>query len=293
MYKDFFGFAREPFPLHSDPEPIFLTESHIAILGSLIFGITEKKGGFLLLTGRKGIGKTSFIHHLMHTLDPNIKVIFVPGSRTFLEILEMILRELKLRPDKKSKGAMLAQLQNYVSQKPAPHEALLIILDQAHELGRETLEDVRLLGNPDPRRTIPFQEILVALPEIEQKLNSWDLRQLKQRIVLKRSLGPLTEEESRRYIEFQLKSAGGDGKEIYTPEAISLICLYGKGIPRIINLLGQITLCTGYGLSKRKIDRSVCQEIFSILQKGKSPVWQKVRSSMDGLIGTWRPRLRS
>ncbi len=293
MYKDFFGFAREPFPLHSDPEPIFLTENHLAILGSLIYGITEKKGGFLLLTGRKGIGKTSLIHHLMHTLDPKIKIIFVPGARTFPEILEMILQALELRPDKKGKGAMLAQVQKYISQKPAPHKALLIILDQAQELDRETLEEVRLLGNPDPRRTIPFQEILVALPEIEEKLNSFDLRQLKQRIVLKRSLDPLAEEESRRYIEFQLKTAGGDGREIYTPEAISLICLYGKGIPRTINLLGQITLCTGYGLSKRKIDGSVCQEIFSILQKEKSPLWQKVRSSMDGFIGSWRPRFRS
>ncbi len=293
MYKDFFGFAREPFPLHSGPEPIFLTENHLAILGSLIYGVTEKRGGLLLLTGRKGIGKTTLIHRLMHLLDPRIKTIFIPGSRTFPEILEAVLQELEIGPDKRSKGAMLAQVETYVSQNPAPYKALLIILDQAHELDRETLEEVRLLGNPDPRRTIPFQEILVALPEIEEKLNSWDLRQLKQRIVLKRCLDPFTEEESRRYIEFQLKSAGGNGGDIYTPDALSLLCSYGKGIPRIINLLGQMTLCTGYGLSKRKIDASVWQEIFSVLQRETFPAWPRVRRAIEAFIASVHPKLRS
>jgi general secretion pathway protein A len=287
MFKEFYSFSENPFTLEADPRFFFLTESHRKLLFSLMYGIKEKKG-FTLLLGETGTGKTTFIRHLLSMLGPHIKVIpiFAP-PKTFDELLEVILRELKLPLEEGNGNSRLFQLNEYLYQRSAQNQSLLVIVDEAQNLSKELLEQLRQLCNPDPIRPAFLQGFLVGKPDIADKLDSWDLRALKQRIVMRRQLGPLSEEESRRYIEHRLKAVGSNLEAIFTPEAAALICRHSRGIPRVIHMLCYLALSTGYVLSQKKMDGPFIKRILPLLQTQKPSLSQRMESLgrifMDGL----------
>jgi general secretion pathway protein A len=258
MFEDFYGLSEEPFALNPDPRFFFLTQAHSDVLKLMVYGIAERRG-FILLTGEKGTGKTAFIQHLLQTLDPNTKAIsFQQPPKSFTQLLEVLQQSLKLPLGERNKGAMLRQFNDYLSRGAGQHENLAIIADNAQDLSKEFLEELRLLWNPHPGR---LQEVFVGRPEIENKLNSWELRQLKQRISIRCRLKPLTEDESLRYIEHRLNKVGGRIAEIFTPEALSLICRYAGGIPGNINTLCTQALWAGYNFSKKTVLPSFVEEI--------------------------------
>ena len=289
MFKEFYGFSEDPFTLESDPRFFFLTESHRKVLFSLMYGITETKG-FTLLLGETGTGKTTFIRHLLSMLGPHIKAIpiFAPPE-TFDELLEVILRELKLPLEEGNGNSKLWRLNEYLYQRSAQNEILLIIVDEAQNLSKELLEQLRQLCNPDPIRPRFLQGFLVGKPDIADKLDSWDLRALKTRIVMRRQLGPLTDEESRQYIEHRLKEVGSSLEAIFTPEAAALICRHSRGIPRVIHMLCYLALSTGYVLSQKKIDAPFIKRILPLLRTQKPSVSQRLES----LAGIFIDRLRN
>ncbi len=272
MYKEFYNFSEDPFAIEPDPRFFFLTENHRKVLFSLVYGITETKG-FNLLLGEAGTGKTTFIRHLLSMLGPHIKAIpiFDP-PKTFDELLLAVLRELKLPLEQGNGSSRLGQLNEYLYQRSAQNESLLIIVDEAQNLSKELLEQLRLLCNPDPIRPRFLQGFLVGEPGIADKLDSWDLRALKQRIVIRRQLRPLTEEESQQYIEHRLKEARSNPEAIFTPEAAALICRHSRGIPRVIHILCYLALSTGYVLSQKKIDVQLIERIFPLLDTKKKSV---------------------
>jgi general secretion pathway protein A len=278
MFKEFYSFSEDPFALEPDPRFFFLTESHRKVLFSLMYGITETKG-FILLLGETGTGKTTLIRHLLSMLGPHIKAIpiFAP-PKTFDELLEVILRVLKLPLEGGNGNSRLWQLNEYLYQRSAQNETLLIIVDEAQNLSKELLEQLRLLCNPDPIKPRFLRGFLVGKPDIADKLDSWDLRALKTRIVMRRQLGPLTEEESRRYIEHRLKEVGSRLEAIFTPEAAALICRHSRGIPRAIHMLCYLALSTGYVLSQKKIDAPFIKRILPLLHTQKPSVSQRMES---------------
>jgi general secretion pathway protein A len=284
MFKKFYGFSEDPFTLEPDPRFFFLTESHRKVLFSLMYGITEKKG-FTLLLGETGTGKTTLIHHLLSRLGPHIKAIpiFAP-PKTFDELLEVILRELKLPLEEGNGKSRLWQLNEYLYQRSSQNETLLIIVDEVQNLSKEFLEQLRQLCNPDPIRPRFLQGFLVGKPDIANKLDSWDLRALKQRIVMRRQLGPLTEEESRRYIEHRLNEVGSSLETIFTPEAAALICRHSRGIPRVIHMLCSLALSTGFVLSQKKIDALFIKRILPLLHTQKPSVSQRMESLARNFI---------
>jgi general secretion pathway protein A len=292
MFKEFYSFSEDPFTLEPDPRFFFLTESHRKLLSSLMYGITEKRG-FTLLLGETGTGKTTFIRHLLSMLGPQIKAIpiFSP-PKTFDELLEVILRELKLPVEEGNGNSRLRQLNEYLYHRSAQNETLLIIVDEAQNLSKELLEQLRQLCNPDPIRPRFLQGFLVGKPDIADKLDCWDLRALKQRIVMRRQLGPLTEEESRWYIAHRLKEVGSSLEAIFTPEAAALICRHSRGIPRVIHTLCYLALSTGYVLSQKKIDARFIKRILPLLHTQKPSVSQRMESLarifMDRLCNTPR-----
>jgi general secretion pathway protein A len=292
MLKEFYNFSEYPFALEPDPRYLFLTEDLRKILFSLVYGITGTKG-FTLLLGEKGTGKTTFICHLLSMLGRHIKAIpiFVP-PKTFDELVEVVLRELKLPLEEGSGKSRLWQLNEYLYRKPAPNETLLIIVDEAQNLSKECLEQLRLLCNPDPVRPQSLQGFLVGEPDLTDKLDSWDLRALKQRIVIRRQLKPLTEEDSRKYIEHRLKEVGSSLEEIFTAEAAVLICRHSQGLPPVINTICYIALSTGYVCSQRMIDGPLVERILPLLGTQKPtvshPMESRARPLIDRLANTPR-----
>jgi general secretion pathway protein A len=274
MFEEFYSFSEDPFALEPDPRFFFLTENHKKVLLHLVYGITEAKG-FTLLLGETGTGKTTFIRHLLSMLGLHINAIpiFDP-PKTFDDFLEVILRELNLPLEEGNGSSRLWQLNEYLYQKSAQNETLLIILDEAQNLSKEFLEQLRLLCSPDPVRPRFLQGFLVGEPDIADKLDSWDLRALKQRIVIRRKLRPLTEEESRQYIEHRLREVGSSLEEVFTPEAAALICRHSRGIPRLIHILCYLALSTAYVLSQKKIDAPLIERILPLLDTQKASVPQ-------------------
>jgi general secretion pathway protein A len=258
MYTDFYGFSAEPFALDPDPRFFFFTQNHRDVLNSMVREITERRG-FILLIGEKGTGKTTFIKKLLQTLDPEIKAVYMDRSpESFPQLSEVIFRGLNLPARERDQKAMRRRLIDPISQGAGQHKKVVIVTDNAQELGEEFPEELAKIRRPKAGR---IQRVLVGGPEMEAKLNSWGLRQLKKRIALRCRLKPLTEEESLRYIEHRLRRAGGRVSEIFTPEALSLIGRYSGGIPRTINTFCTQALWAGYSFSKKPVDSSFVKEI--------------------------------
>jgi general secretion pathway protein A len=284
MYKAFYGFRENPFALDSGPTLFFLTEPLKKVLEALLHEIKERKQ-FILVIGKRGIGKTTLIHELMARLDSKIKAVPIyQPCKTFDELLGAVLQELKLSTGKETKGIMLSQLNDYLLQRSAQDETLLIIVDEAQAMSREVMEELRLLCNSDPRKPRLIQEVFLGEPEIQNKLNTQELRQLQQRIGSKYQLELFSESDSRQYIEHRLSRLGKSSSDVFTPGAIDLICRYGQGTPQIINRLSYTALSAGYALSKRKIDATVAKGVCSIFDSQKPSVRQRMENSIDAVI---------
>ena len=274
MHNEFYAYSQEPFGLSPDPRVLFLTEHMEELLETLVDGIKQRKG-FMLLTGDKGVGKTTLIHHLPSLMGQNIKVIPIyKNYQTIDEMLEFILKYLRLPPGGGDKGFMMTQFDEYLTQKSALDETPVMLIDEAQGLSREVLEDLRLFAAPDPRKPKYLQEILVADTGFEERLNSNGLQQLTQRIAVRCLLRPLNEEESRQYLEYRLTRVGSNLSQVFTPEAVAFIVRKSKGIPRAINMLGYLALSAGYALSQKKVDTPLLEKVFPLLSGEKPEVLQ-------------------
>jgi type II secretory pathway predicted ATPase ExeA len=258
MYNKFYGLSEKPFELLPDPKFLFVTVNHREIIASMMDGIRNRKG-FISIIGEVGTGKTTLVRFLLGKLEVEEKVktvlIFHP-TITFKELLKNILLELDLEVMKASKGALLRQFNEYLTQMIARDETLVVIIDEAQDLSKEVMGELGML----PKLTT-LQVVFVGQPEFEDKLNSQGLRQLKQRIGIKRQIRVFSERESEDYIDHRLRLARSSSSQRFTPKAISLICSHARGIPRIINILCDNALLTGYSLSQKKIDVDIIREV--------------------------------
>lgn len=287
MYKEFYGFSEEPFGLEPNSGFLFITEKHKKILESLLDGVRNRKG-FMLLTGERGVGKTTLIQHFISLLGEKIKAVeLCQNFETVEEILETILRELEIPVGERTKNRMGEQLGEYLNQKAAVDETLVIVIDNAQDLSKEMLEELRLLAVQDPRRPSFLLEIFVGDFGIEEIMHSEGLKQLGQRIAVRCMLGPLNETESRQYIESRLSGVGSESSKVFTPEALDLICRHGKGIPRVINMICYLALSMGYALSKKKVDSAAVEDIVSILGRQKPHRGPRRQSSIRALANAF------
>ncbi|MGD0917413.1 MAG: AAA family ATPase [Thermodesulfobacteriota bacterium] len=260
MYTQFYGFSEKPFNITPDPRFLYQTVDHREALASMIYGIKERKG-FIAITGEVGTGKTTLIFTLLKELQGGVKTVFIFHTNiTFVQLLVNILSELEIPIPDEKETTLLRGLYDYLIRGLSRNENLTIIIDEAQNLSREVMEGLRMLSNLETATSKLLQIILVGQPELDVKLNAADLRQLRQRIEIKRQLRPLSRKECQEYIDHRLKLVGSSSLQIFTPESISLICDYGKGIPRTINILCDNALLIGYGLSRKKIDASILYE---------------------------------
>ena len=257
----FYGFSENPFDTAPDPRFFFPSESHREALASLLYGINERKG-FVLLLGKAGVGKTTLIHHLIGALGPGVRTLLFPQSRiTFEQMLKEMLLQLNLPPGLKNKGSMMHELYYHLIGCLERDENVAIIIDEAENIGLDLIEEVRLLANLETSTSKLLQIVLVGQPELRNKLRSDVIRQIKQRIVIVCDIHPLTEEESMQYIDHRLGIVGSGASEVFTDEALSLICRCARGLPLAINTLCSNALSLGSRLAEKRVSLSTVKKI--------------------------------
>jgi general secretion pathway protein A len=282
MYHQFYRFREKPFELTPDPRFIFLSPDLRKTLASTVYWIRER-GGSISIIGEAGTGKTTLIHSLLNSLDTRVRpVIIFHTTVSFVDLLRMILRELDLLAVGKNKTGFWNQLIQYSNQIAAKNETLVIIIDEAQKLTEEVLIELNRFSNPEAKA---IKVVLVGQPELEDKLNSEGLRQLNQMIKVRYQIKALSEEESKDYIDHRLKLVGSSSLETFTSEALSMICRYAEGIPRIINTLCDNALLAGYRSYQKKIDVSIIREVIKDLE---GPRLQKTSSSSSVSVNEFR-----
>ena len=262
MYKAFFGFTTNPFNLSPDPAFLYRSRQHEEALANLIYGVQSKKG-FIVLTGEVGTGKTTMLECLRDFLAYHqIEFAFLFNSRvTPSEFFEMIAYDLDLRVQHPTKTEVLFALNQLLLQVTAEGRTTALIIDEAHNLEWDVLEEVRLLGNLESRHGKLLQIVLSGQPELDRKLDAPNLRQLKQRIVLRCNLMPFSESETVEYINNRLETAGMLQQSVFPPEVLAEIHIRSQGIPRVINGICDNLLLTSFALESRVVTLEMLDEV--------------------------------
>src|SRR5579863_5241680 len=236
MYKAFFNLTRNPFDLTPDPSCFVSTRRHNEALAALYYGVRWHKG-FVVVTGEVGTGKTLLLRCLLRLLKDSKDIAYAyifNGRLSPTEFLQYILSDFGLPASGKNKSELLLDLGQFLVSRGAKKLTTVLIIDEAHHLSEDILEEIRLLSNLETVDDKLLQIVLVGQPELDDKLDSLGLRQLKQRIAIRTQLGPLTFEETQRYIEQRLLIAGAapERTELFSPRAVASVFEYSRGFPR-------------------------------------------------------------
>ena len=256
-YADFYGFSENPFNATPDLRFFFLPESRKGAFAYIVRGISDRKG-IILILGEGGIGKTSLIQYLSDKLGEIIKAVTIdqPDISGKNLVMEISLK-VGLPSQNEPKGTLIHNLNEYLIKNYVDQGNFVIFVDEAHRLHKEAIEELRLFSNLETGDEKLVQIVLFSQSEIVDKLNSKEFRQFKQRIAIRSEIRRLTEGESNQYIEHRLKVVGSSSSEVFTQEAMSLICRYAKGIPRAINTICDNCFRIGYDLSTKPIGSSI------------------------------------
>src|ERR1700734_1937981 len=217
MYKAFFGFSENPFNMSPDPSFLFRSSQHEEALANLIYGVQSRKG-FVLLSGEVGTGKTTMLECLRDFLhSQQIAFASLFNSRLTVEqFFELLAYDLDLQCNRHSKTEVLLTLNNMLLERAAAGRTTVLIVDEAHNLEWDVLEEIRLLGNLENRKGKLLQVIIAGQPELDRKLDAPNLRQLKQRIVLRCNLQPFTLRDAVDYIQSRLEKAGMPDQAVFS-----------------------------------------------------------------------------
>jgi general secretion pathway protein A len=273
MYKEFFGLRANPFNVNPDPRFLFLTRHTEEALACLTYGIQSRKG-FVLLTGEVGTGKTTLINKLLEWLRlQQVSTAFVFNSRLNVpQFLDYMMADFGIPCDSRAKSQILLRLYNWLLDRYRAGETAVLIVDEAQSLSDEVLEEVRMLTNLETFTEKLLQIVLVGQPELEQKLKRPHLRQLRQRLTLRAKTYPLTQEESKAYVQQRLRIAGSNGQEIFDPDAMTALYRYSSGIPRVINLLCEHCLVSAFVDQQKVIGAGVVESVAREFELGDQVV---------------------
>jgi general secretion pathway protein A len=268
MYKAFFGLTGNPFEITPDPRFFYGTARHNEALASLYHGI-ERRKGFIVVTGEVGTGKTLLARCLFQTLTWQ-KISFAYVFNPLLSVLEFLqysMNDMGVPLTAKSKGELLGELNRYLISRYRQKSTAVLIVDEAQLLSWELLEEIRLLTNLETSKQKLLQIVLMGQPELDEKLDCQDLRQLKQRIALRCRLEPLSKEETQKYIAMRLWLAGASRRchEIFPLATVELIHEYSRGIPRLINTLCEAALIAAYAVKSGTVSTEAIDEVASDL----------------------------
>jgi general secretion pathway protein A len=277
MYWKYYRFKEKPFEITPDQKFLYLSEIHQEALAHLQYAIKEGKG-FTVITGEAGTGKTTLVHTLLGELDGNIKTCYI--FNPILEradFLNYICDDLGIKSDgMKSRGQSLAALHNFLLNCFERNEKVFLIIDEAHSMNPDLLQEVRLLTNLETTKNKLLHVILLGQPELNKILKEPRFRPLKQRITVRYHLRPLNFQETKEYIIYRLKRAGSRNISLFDNNAIKEIYRYSKGLPRLINIVCDNALLAGFALERTRIGKPIIRDVINSLEGRESGMRKKL-----------------
>lgn len=267
MYETFYSLREPPFHVTADPAFLFPAPQHREALDHLTYGIRQRLG-FIEITGEVGSGKTTIVKALVNQLPPTVctSVILNPNLSD-IQLLEAIVRDFGLEPARKTRVGLMTALNAFLLEQQGQGKTAALIIDEAQTLSARALEQIRLLSNLETPKEKLLQIILVGQPELATKLADPRLRPLRQRIAIRYRLPPLGEREVGAYIAYRLQAAGAAaGRPRFTPEAVTLVAQYSRGLPRTINHVCDKALLAGFIRETMTIDAPLVQMAIHTLE---------------------------
>jgi len=257
MYEDYFGLGEAPFSLTPDPRFLWPSETHQEGLAVLYYGITHQKG-FLLLTGEVGSGKTTLLRAVLDKLsaDTEVALVMNTGELTTIDLFKLIAAEFRLREDFQTKADYIIALNSLLLRRLQAGLNTVLIIDEAQNLPRRTLEEIRLLSNLETNSQKLLQIVLTGQPELRETLRSPDLRQLRQRIAIDHHVRPLRRDEVLPFLRHRIDVAGGKYDEIFGPGVDRIVYAFSAGCPRLMLVLADRCLVAAFAKGIRPVPAS-------------------------------------
>lgn len=262
MYLSFFHLKKQPFHITPDPEFLYLSPSHKEALAAIIYGIEQRKG-FVAIIGPIGVGKTTILRSYLETAErKRLKIVYVFNANlTFEGLLKTIYQELGLRIESNDVPEMVNRLYEVLIEEYRQGNTVVLVVDEAQNMPVDTLENLRMISNLETSKDKLIQIVLVGQLEFAERLNIERLRQLKQRVAIRSTILPLTKDESFEYVKFRLHKAGSNPASVFTVPALKRIVRKSEGIPRVINILCDNALITGFGYQRKPVTKKIVKEI--------------------------------
>lgn len=257
MYCKFYGLKERPFNVTSDPAFFYLSAKHKEALAHLHYGVSQRKG-IIVLTGEIGTGKTTICRFFINQLEKNVKTALILNPHfSEIQLLDAIVRDFGIKTSSKVRLGLIRELNSFLLNESSLGNNIVLIIDEAQNLKPAVLEQVRLLSNLETEKEKLLQVILVGQPELNTRLNLYELRQLRQRIMVRYHILPLERKEIREYIEHRLNVAGLTKGIDFSDEAINSITDFSCGTPRLINMICDRALLAGFTSETRSIDKAI------------------------------------
>lgn len=269
MYEQFFNLKEKPFNMTPDPEYLFLTDKHREALAHLVYGI-EQRRGFIVITGEVGTGKTTICRSLLTQFGEDTRIALILNPMlSEVELLESILNEFYIPVTEKTKKGLLEQLDSFLIQQHSQGRNVVLVIDEAQNLPFETLEQIRIISNLETEKVKLIQIVLLGQPELSEKLSSPQLRQLEQRVSVRFHLTPLTQEETRDYIQHRITVAGGTGTIHFDEKALKTISDHTQGVPRKVNILCDRALLVAFVEGTGRITENIIKQAWGEIQNDR------------------------
>jgi general secretion pathway protein A len=281
MFEPFFRLAENPFSMSPDPRFLMATALHREAIAGLVYGVTERKG-FMVLTGEAGTGKTTILRAVADALPDTVQFSYVLNpAMSPSELLEHILFDLGINSVPKSKARRMFRLGDLLSERHSEGKVSALIVDEAHKLTPEVLEEIRLLTNFETNTEKMLQIVLVGQPELGDLLQLPALRQLKQRIALRFKVTPLPPDEVPHYVEHRWTKAGGEGHPPFSDSALEVIKQHSQGIPRLINVICENALLAAFAAGSHAVGASHVESVARNLDLAEEAVMDPAISEIE------------